>query len=114
MNQGFKPSILEAFIRKLANIYMILCKFYTSEIFVYAENEVGGEAFLLLKEEQIKQLIPAIGPQVKLLQKHKRLCDSLPDKQMVILPMLIKLYLSVVLENFGVKNISDRVVVSEN
>ena len=47
------------------------------------ENEVDGDAFLLLSEEQIKLLITAMGPQVKFAQKHKLLCKSLPDKQKV-------------------------------
>lgn len=46
------------------------------------ENEVDGDAFLLLSEEHIKQLIKAIGPQVKFAQKHKFICASLADKQM--------------------------------
>ena len=52
-------------------------------MYVCLENKVDGDAFLLLSEEQIKQLIKAIGPQVKFAQKHKLLCASLPDKQVV-------------------------------
>ena len=48
-----------------------------------AGNEIDGDAFLLLNEGQIKQLIVAIGPQVKLLQKHKDLVSSLPKESMV-------------------------------
>ena len=52
-------------------------------MYVCLENEVDGDAFLLLSEEQIKQLIKAIGPQVKFSQKHKVLCASLSDKDKV-------------------------------
>ena len=48
-----------------------------------ADNEIDGDAFLLLSEGQIKRLIPSIGPQVKLIRKHKDLLPSLP-KAMVI------------------------------
>ena len=50
---------------------------------IVKENEVDGDAFLLLSKFQIKQLVTAIGPQVKLIQKHKYLISSLPKKAMV-------------------------------
>ena len=52
-------------------------------ILLPADNEIDGDAFLLLSEGQIKRLIPSIGPQVKLIRKHKDLLPSLP-KAMVI------------------------------
>ena len=54
-------------------------------MYVCLENEIDGDAFLLLSEEQIKQLIKVIGigPQVKFSQKHKVLCASLSDKDKV-------------------------------
>ena len=33
---------------------------------------MDGEGFVLLSEEQIKRLVPTIGPQAKLLQKQKK------------------------------------------
>ena len=48
-----------------------------------SRNEVDGDAFLLLSEKQIKELIKAVGPQVKFSQKHKFLCASLSDKDKV-------------------------------
>lgn len=36
------------------------------------ENEVNGEAFLLLCDSQIKALVPVIGSQMKLIAKRNR------------------------------------------
>ena len=37
----------------------------------FSENEIDGDAFLLLNKSQFKQLVPALGPQAKLIQKHR-------------------------------------------
>ena len=37
----------------------------------FSENEIDGDTFLLLNESQFKQLVPALGPQAKLIQKHR-------------------------------------------
>ena len=34
---------------------------------------MDGDAFVLLTNEQLKELVPAIGPQAKLLKKHAEL-----------------------------------------
>lgn len=34
------------------------------------ENEVDGEAFLLLKDDQIEHMIAAVGAQMKLMKKR--------------------------------------------
>ena len=81
--QGFKPAVVDAFFGNV-NIFNVLAtKFTTWLEYTYVENEVDGDAFLLLSEEQIKQLIATIGPQVKFVQKQKLLCASLPAKQTV-------------------------------
>ena len=36
----------------------------------FPDNEIDGDGFLLMDQEQIKQLVPKIGPQAKLLQVH--------------------------------------------
>ena len=41
------------------------------------ENEIDGDAFLVLTEDMIKSLIPTIGPRAKFLAKHKKLLDTL-------------------------------------
>lgn len=81
--QGFKATVVDAFVRKklwqCQQTKLILL--FTRD--VYLENEVDGDAFLLLSEKQIKELIKAVGPQVKFSQKHKVLCTSLSDKDKV-------------------------------
>ena len=37
---------------------------------------MDGDAFLLLTKEHILQLVPAVGPQIKLLKKHAELIVS--------------------------------------
>ena len=76
--QGFKPAIVDAFFGKEhcdSRLGIQLKLFILNTM----ENEVDGDAFLLLSE-QIKLLITAMGPQVKFAPKHKLLCKSLPDK----------------------------------
>ncbi len=43
------------------------------------ENEVDGEAFLLLTEEQLKFLVKAIGPQMKLINRREKLNGFTPS-----------------------------------
>ena len=43
---------------------MILLSFYSTE------NDIDGEAFLLLKDEDIVELVPSIGARRKLIQKR--------------------------------------------
>ena len=40
------------------------------------ENEVDGEAFLLLSDEQIKSLIKPMGVQIKLIARRKSLLSK--------------------------------------
>ena len=40
------------------------------------ENEVDGEAFLLLSDEQIKSLIKPTGVQIKLIARRKSLLSK--------------------------------------
>lgn len=42
----------------------------------HLENEVDGEAFLLITEDQIKTLVPAIGAQMKLIMKRKNILSQ--------------------------------------
>ncbi len=46
------------------------------QILSLLENEVDGEAFLLLTDEQIKTLVKAIGAQMKLIKKRNNLNAS--------------------------------------
>ena len=55
----------------------------------FAENEVDGEAFLLLTKEQIQKLVPAVGPQAKLLKKHAELLVSVKQFSAVIKSLTI-------------------------
>ena len=41
------------------------------------ENEVDGDGFLVLNVEQIKQIVPKVGPQAKLLKKHAKVLATM-------------------------------------
>ena len=41
--------------------------------FSLTENEIDGEAFLLLTKEDVKDLVKAVGPRTKLLLKRSNL-----------------------------------------
>ena len=66
--------------------------FEISPIFGFAENEVGGEAFLLLTKEQIEKLVPAVGPQAKLLKKHSELLNVSLVLIIYIVKRLVTIY----------------------
>lgn len=46
------------------------------DILALVENEVDGEAFLLLTDDQVKTLVKAIGAQMKLIKKRDDLKAS--------------------------------------
>lgn len=51
----------------------MICKNY--EIPFTVDNEVDGEAFLKLKEEDFKELFPKIGPRRKLIDLQEKVCS---------------------------------------
>ena len=40
---------------------------------VATAQEVGGESFLLLKEDDLNEMLPLVGPRTKLLKKRSEL-----------------------------------------
>ena len=40
---------------------------------LFAENEIDGEAFLLLSNEDVKDLVKLVGPRTKLMKKRCQL-----------------------------------------
>ena len=48
----------------------------TADTPFFAENEVDGEAFLLLSEGQVRSMVKAIGAQNKLIARQKLLAAS--------------------------------------
>ena len=53
---------------------------FTSYCVYLPENEVDGEAFLLLSDDQIKALVPPIGPQMKLIAKRSTYSSTTEPK----------------------------------
>lgn len=55
-------------------------KFYNSSVMdnvlCIAENEVDGEAFLLLTDEQIRTLVKPLGSQMKLISKKNSIVSN--------------------------------------
>ena len=64
--EGFKENVVESFESKVAAAY-------NSVHSVLIGNEVDGNAFTLLSEKMMKELVPAIGPLTKLVAKYKAL-----------------------------------------
>ena len=45
-----------------------------------AENEIDGEALLLLSNEDIKDLLKTAGPRVKLIKKRSQLMEQIASE----------------------------------
>ena len=50
-----------------------LCFDFIKHNIYFAENEIDGEAFLLLTDDQIKSIVRPIGAHMKLISKKKAL-----------------------------------------
>ena len=51
--------------------YNYCIKWYSNYFLFISDNEIDGEAFLLLSDEQIKSIVKPIGSQMKLISKKK-------------------------------------------
>ena len=45
-------------------------------LLLFIENEIDGEAFLVLSNEDMKDLVKAVGPRAKLLKKRCQLMEQ--------------------------------------